>query len=113
VQQGASVTITVSDGPGTIVMPDLRGMLLDKARQTLTQLGINNTVTVLPPKPSIQPTNTVIDQDPPAGRDIGPTDQITLTVSMQVTPTPTVTATPTPTQQPTPTDTPTIPTPTP
>ncbi len=109
VPHGATVTITVSDGPGTIAMPDLRGMLVDKAQQTLKQMGINNTVTIVP-KPSTQPTNTVIDQDPPPGRDIGPNDSITLTVSMFVTPTPTVTSTPTPSptpiQQPSPTPTP-------
>jgi serine/threonine protein kinase len=104
VPRGSSVTITVSDGPGTIVMPNLIGMTLDQAKQALAQSGITNTVTVVS-KPSIQPNNTVIDQDPPVGREIGPTDPITLTVSMQVTPTPTVTATPTPT--PTPTNTPT------
>jgi serine/threonine protein kinase len=104
--QGSTVTITVSDGPGTITMPNLIGMTLDKARQTLTEMGITNTVTAVS-KPSVQPTNTVIDQDPPVGKEIGPNDPITLTVSMQVTPTPTVTSTPTPTQQPTPTDTPT------
>jgi serine/threonine-protein kinase len=111
VPRGSAVTITVSDGPGTITMPDLRGMTLDKAQQMLAQLGIKNTVTILK-KNSIQPTNTVIDQDPPTGRDIGPNDPITLTVSMQVTPTATVTATPSPSPSPSPTQQPS-PTPTP
>ncbi len=101
------ITIFVSDGPAPIAMPDVRGKLLTDAENIIKQNGLTNTIAVIT-KPSTQPNNTVINQDPLPNTQVTPDQTITLTISMYATPTPTPspTPTPTPTPSPSPTSTP-------
>jgi len=65
VATGSEVTITVSSGPGTIAVPDLKGMAQDEATQAITDLG-------LVPSPKQVESQTVaeglvVDTNPAAG----------------------------------------------
>lgn len=77
--QGEAVTITISTGPGQIFVPDLRGMLLVDALQTLNGMGLrvdqrqdpSDTVAV----------GEIIGTDPPASSPVGPGSLVVVVIS--------------------------------
>jgi eukaryotic-like serine/threonine-protein kinase len=103
--RGSIVTITISQGQQTNMMPDVRGEKITDAQKLLDNPPYQLQVNVVH-KPSVKPNDTVIDQDPLPGTVVQASQPVTLTVSIQVTPTPTPTPTPSPTV-PVPTPTPT------
>jgi beta-lactam-binding protein with PASTA domain len=71
------VTIVVSGGR---TMPDLSGLTPDQAAQKLAGLGLNVEWQQQDPA-SGQVTNSVIGQNPPAGRPVNPGDDVQVTVT--------------------------------
>lgn len=81
VESGSSVAVTVSDGPGTVEVPnDLVGQSLDNARNALREAGLSvgmvstvNSATV--------PENVVISTDPAGGTTLDKDSPVQLQVS--------------------------------
>ena len=71
VPRGSSVNIVVAAAPTTIAMPTLIGLTSTEANAKLTQLGLSATSSE---QSSTEPEGTVIGQDPPAGRQIDPSN---------------------------------------
>ena len=71
VPRGSSVNIVVAAAPSTIAMPTLIGLTSTEANAKLTQLGLSATSSE---QSSTEPEGTVIGQDPPAGRQIDPSN---------------------------------------
>ena len=78
VDKGSKVTIIVSTGPKSVKLPDLHGVPLNQALQTISSLGL--------PTPSITPitskleSNTVVRTDPKSGQ-VAPDTVVTLFVA--------------------------------
>lgn len=69
-----------SSGRTTITMPDVIGQTLTDAQTALTQAGFSNMQVANASSEEI-PVGCVISVSPGVGENVGPTDQITLTVS--------------------------------
>ena len=82
VPKGSSVDITVAVRPQatTIAMPNVVGNTASAARTKLLGLGFGEPVTAN--VASAEPAGTVIEQDPPVGRQVDPSaTTVTLTIS--------------------------------
>ncbi len=111
VEWGKSITLTVSSGPGTVIVPDVTGKDVGTACSMLNdpQLGLD-CVQAGQEYSATVPFGDVTRTNPKAGASAKPGDKVQFWVSNGPQPTPTVpVATATPTQAPTPTDTPTGP----
>lgn len=78
--KGSTVTLTVSDGPGTIAVPDVSGKSPSQAGGVLGQHGLNVGTTSTQPSPSVQ-KGKVIGTDPAAGTQVQPNSSVNLIVS--------------------------------
>jgi beta-lactam-binding protein with PASTA domain len=76
----ATVSITLSQGPATIQVPDLSGRTLADARSTLEQLGLRLGSTTADTS-SFMPENTVLGQSPSAGMTVSAGANVNLRVS--------------------------------
>jgi serine/threonine-protein kinase len=79
VEEGDTVTISVSSGPGSVQIPDVKGQTVDAATTALTELG-------LVPSPVEVDSDEVeeglvVDTNPPAGATAAPGDTIEIRVS--------------------------------
>jgi serine/threonine-protein kinase len=89
--RGTKVQINVSQGVKQINVPNVVGQPYASARSTLLAAHLNVAKTLVD---SNQPTDTVVDQDPSQGAQVGPGTTVTLSVSRgapQTTPVPDVT----------------------
>ena len=66
--EGTTVTVLVSSGPGTVEVPDVRGLDASSAQATLEQLGL--TVSIGTEDTCDVPAGTVVSQSPGAGTDV-------------------------------------------
>ena len=78
VRRGTTITISVSSGAPIQEVPDVRGRMLDAARETLTGAGFRVEVREVN---SDRDPGTVIEQAPPAGNRAPKGSVVTLTVS--------------------------------
>ncbi|HMG42020.1 MAG TPA: Stk1 family PASTA domain-containing Ser/Thr kinase [Acidimicrobiales bacterium] len=78
VDEGSTVTLTVSGGTETIPVPDVRNKTEEQAR---AELEPNFIVTVTPSPSNEVPEGTVMAQDPAPGTQLEPQGTVTLTVS--------------------------------
>ena len=79
-RKGSSVVLTISDGPGDVIVPDnLVGMSLIDARAALTSVGLLVTQTIA--APSDQPQGTVLEADPAPGSTITAGSGVILTIA--------------------------------
>ncbi|HEU0130161.1 MAG TPA: Stk1 family PASTA domain-containing Ser/Thr kinase [Mycobacteriales bacterium] len=78
VRHGATVTLTVSDGPAPVAVPDVRGRAVGDATRALTAAGLQYTVTT--EYSDTVPRDQVIDQTPRAG-DVPRGTRVALRVS--------------------------------
>jgi serine/threonine-protein kinase len=109
--RGSSVTLSVSQGPKTVTVPDVSLQNVADARATLRAAGFRSTV-VQQETDDEALDGLVISQDPAGNAQADPKSVVTLTVGSYVPP-PDVTTPTTPTVPTTPTDTtPTTSTPT-
>jgi eukaryotic-like serine/threonine-protein kinase len=76
----ATVSITLSQGPSTIQIPDLTGRTLADARSTLEQLGLHLGATTRDTS-SFMPENTVLSQSPSPGTTVSAGASISLRIS--------------------------------
>jgi eukaryotic-like serine/threonine-protein kinase len=76
----ATVSITLSQGPSTIQIPDLTGRTLADARSTLEQLGLHLGATSRDTS-SFMPENTVLGQTPSPGSTVSAGASVNLRVS--------------------------------
>jgi eukaryotic-like serine/threonine-protein kinase len=76
---GSTVTLTVSQGPEPVTVPDVVGMAQTEAQTVLTQAGF--VVNVVPQENDDVPEDTVISQDPAANQQVPPQSTITIAVS--------------------------------
>lgn len=76
----ATVSITLSQGPSTVQIPDLTGRTLADARSTLEQLGLHLGATTRDTS-SFMPENTVLSQAPAAGSMVSAGASVNLRVS--------------------------------
>jgi serine/threonine-protein kinase len=106
VKYNTTITLTVSQGPGTVLVPDVTNMKVDAACRALADPKVNLrcTVTKYEASDKIAP-EYVISTDPPAQTPLKPGSTVNLTVSTG----PAATPTPLPTSTPAPAPTPTIP----
>ena len=73
------MTLTVSQGPEPVVVPDVVGMAQSEASQTLTGAGF--VVNAVPEENDDVPEDVVISQDPPGNAEVAPNATITIKVS--------------------------------
>ena len=78
-EDGSTVTLTVSQGPEPVVVPNVVGMAQGEASQTLTAAGF--VVNAVPEENDEVPEDVVISQDPPANAEVAPNATITIKVS--------------------------------
>jgi len=76
----ATVSITVSQGPSSIQIPDLTGRTLADARSTLEQLGLHLGTTTRDTS-SYMPENSVLSQAPSPGSTVSAGASVNLRVS--------------------------------
>ena len=76
----ATVSITLSQGPSTVQIPDLTGRTLADARSTLEQIGLRLGATSRDTS-SFMPENTVLGQAPTAGATVSAGASVNLRVS--------------------------------
>jgi serine/threonine-protein kinase len=76
----ATVSITLSQGPSTVQIPDLTGRTLADARSALEQLGLHLGATARDTS-SFMPENTVLGQSPSPGATVSAGASINLRVS--------------------------------
>ncbi len=79
VDEGSTVTITVSLGPGTVNIPAVAGLTVAEAKKKLKDLGFESDVHKQP-SDSV-PAGTVISSDPGQGFPTKPGETVTLNVS--------------------------------
>ncbi len=79
VDEGSTVTITISGGPGKATVPAVTGKQVAEAKRLLSKQGFQSVTTTS--RHSSQPSGTVTQSDPPPGTLTSLTTQITLTVS--------------------------------
>ena len=77
--EGEAVTITVSSGPGQILVPNVKNQTLVNATVTLTEAGFR--VEPLDEPSETVEAGSVIDTDPVAGTPLEPGDLVTVLVS--------------------------------
>jgi serine/threonine-protein kinase len=77
--EGSVVRITVSTGPTSIAVPDLRGLTLDEARAKLSDQGLELGDVEKVDDPDT-PKDEVIDSNPAAGTSIAPGSKVALRV---------------------------------
>ncbi len=77
--QGSTVTLTVSTGPGTFAMPDVAGLTASNATALLESLGL--TVTKVEASSDTVASGSVISSDPSGGVQVAPASSVVLTVS--------------------------------
>jgi eukaryotic-like serine/threonine-protein kinase len=77
--EGSTVTLTVSQGPEPVTVPDVVGRTQTEANQILTQAGF--VVNVVPEENGDVPEDEVISQDPAANTQAAPNATITIRVS--------------------------------
>ncbi|MEI7593080.1 MAG: Stk1 family PASTA domain-containing Ser/Thr kinase [Actinomycetes bacterium] len=99
--KGSTVTIVVSGGPATTVVPDVIGQSAGTASATLTAAGFK--VTQVDQSSSSVAAGKVISTNPDAGIGVAPGSKITMVVSTG--PAPTTTVAPTTTKAPVPSTT--------
>jgi beta-lactam-binding protein with PASTA domain/tRNA A-37 threonylcarbamoyl transferase component Bud32 len=75
---GSSVDVTVSSGPRRISVPDVVGLGVEEAKQTVYDAGFGYTVERVQ---SEQPEGTVVSTDPPGGTLVEPTS-VTIRASL-------------------------------
>ncbi len=78
-QKASTVTITVSDGKAKIEMPDVKGMSMQTATNTLRAKGFK--VSTQNQSSDTVPAGTVIDTQPPAGAEVTPDGVVIVLVS--------------------------------
>lgn len=83
VKQGQKLILSVSKGPNTITVPDLKSQNRSDAIQTLRDAGFTVSVDYIRNDPTLQ-ADTVILQSPAAGTVLEAGDCITLTVARAV-----------------------------
>lgn len=83
VKQGQKLILSVSKGPNTITVPDLKSQNRSDAIQTLRDAGFTVSVDYIRNDPTLQ-ADTVILQSPAAGTALEAGDCITLTVARAV-----------------------------
>lgn len=83
VKQGQKLVLSVSKGPNTLCVPDLKGQQRADAIQSLRDMGFTIAVDYIRNDPTLQP-ETVILQSPAAGTMLDAGDCITLTVARAV-----------------------------
>ncbi len=76
----ATVSITLSQGPSTIQLPDFAGRTLADARSALEQLGLHLGGTTRDTT-SFMPENTILGQTPAAGATVSAGSSVTLRLS--------------------------------
>ena len=79
VQEGTRITIVVSRGPESFVMPNVKNIKEEEAIQILEDLGLKVVITRKSSKDVL--AGNVAKQSISAGEDVKPGDEITLTVS--------------------------------
>ncbi|MDO8501265.1 MAG: PASTA domain-containing protein [Gemmatimonadaceae bacterium] len=77
----ATVSITLSQGPSSVQIPDLTGRTLADARSTLEQLGLHLGATTRDTS-SFMPENTVLGQAPPPGSAVSAGASVNLRISL-------------------------------
>ena len=105
VKVDTKVTLTVSNGPGTVLVPDVTKMNFRAACSALSDPKVNLICRAAKYEASDLPPDTVISTDPPAQTAVKPGSTVNLTISTG----PAATPTPLPTATPAPEPTPTIP----
>ncbi|MFF9404350.1 Stk1 family PASTA domain-containing Ser/Thr kinase [Streptomyces anandii] len=80
IRSNDSVTLTVSDGPETVKVPDLQGRPLDQARDLLRKAGLEPGMVNRAFSADVD-KGSVIDTDPPSGTERHAGSAIALTVS--------------------------------
>ena len=106
VKYNTTITLTVSQGPGTVLVPDVTNMKVDAACTALADPKVNLHCTVTKYEASDKViSGNVISTDPPAQSAVKPGTTVNLTVSTG----PAATPTPLPTSTPAPAPTPTLP----
>jgi beta-lactam-binding protein with PASTA domain len=75
---GTTVTLSVSSGAKSVVVPRVVGQTQGDAVQALTALGLKP---VLQNVPSDKPAGTVVGQKPPAGKEVDKGAEVTVNVS--------------------------------
>jgi beta-lactam-binding protein with PASTA domain len=96
---GSKVTLEVSKGPKTVLVPDVTGLDEDQARSALEDAGFKVKVKETEVFDATQ-NGIVVDQNPPANGNAKPGSKVVITVGRfteQTTTAPTTTTTPTPT----------------
>jgi len=78
--EGTSVTLIVSDGPKPVPIPDVRGMMEDKAVQSLTAKGFK--VIIEEDFSRRVARGDAVRTDPTTGTELQPGETIVLTVSL-------------------------------
>ena len=76
----ATVSITLSQGPSTVQIPDLTGRTLADARSTLEQIGLRLGGTTQDTS-SLTPENTILGQSPAAGTTVSAGASVNLRIS--------------------------------
>lgn len=75
--KGSTVTITVSQGPKVVEVPDVRGMSSADAQAALAAVGLGSRIVLVPPGGG----DTVVGQDPGSGHKVRSGSVITLYVA--------------------------------
>jgi beta-lactam-binding protein with PASTA domain len=85
VDKGSTVTITYSNGAGTITLGDFVGQKLTYAQRKLGGQGLSVSIVKRTVTDSSQ-DGIVLQQAPPAGSNLSPGDRVTLTVGEFIAP---------------------------
>jgi len=78
-EKGDSLLVTVSLGPASTAMPDVRGLGYEDAADRLKQRGFGGTIAIK--TVSTSPTGTVLEQNPKANDPFTPGQSVELTIS--------------------------------
>jgi eukaryotic-like serine/threonine-protein kinase len=95
VPQGSSVTLTVSGGPASVIVPSLVGLQANQAGNVLAAKGL--VVGNITNQTSSAPSGQIIASNPSAGAPLAPGDSVDIVVSNGPPPTTTTTTTTPPT----------------
>ncbi len=88
VKKGSEVEVTVSNGQGTVIVPDVEGQPEDTAVNQLMSRGATNINVISQDTEDESLDGRVIDQAPSAGSQIRAADRVTLYVGNYVEPDP-------------------------
>ncbi|MEM9514886.1 MAG: Stk1 family PASTA domain-containing Ser/Thr kinase [Actinomycetota bacterium] len=80
VERGSSVVIVVSSGPAPITVPPVEGQTAGRATNTLTSAGLQVRTVFQDVAPGSVDDGLVISQDIPAGSQVDPGTEVTITV---------------------------------